>query len=83
MLLLANVFESFRYLCVYAYGLNPANLYTAPGLAWQSALKYTSIELELLSDVDMLLMLERGIRGGIIQAVLCYAEANNEYMGPS
>ena len=60
-LLLANVFESFRSTCITAYGLDPANNYTAPGLAWQGVPKYTAVELELLSDVDMLLMFERRI----------------------
>ena len=62
------------------YGLDPANFYTSPGLAWKACLKKTGIELELPQDPDMLLMVERGIRGGIIQAVHRYAEANNKYM---
>ena len=63
--LLANVFESFRTVCIDNYGLDSAHFYTAPGLAWKACLKKTGIILELLQDNDMLLMFERGIRGGI------------------
>ena len=69
VILLANVFESFRDVCMNNYGLDPAHFYTAPGLAWKACLKKTGIRLELLQDIDMLLMFERGIRGGITQAV--------------
>ena len=62
------------------YGLDPAHFYTAPGLAWKACLKKTGISLELLQDPDMLLMFERGIRGGITQSVHRYAAANNPYM---
>ena len=80
VILLANVFESFRDVCMNNYGLDPAHFYTAPGLAWKACLKKTGIRLELLQDLDMLLMFERGIRGGITQAVHRYASANNPYM---
>ena len=79
-ILLANVFESFRNVCIENYGLDPGHFYTAPGLAWKACLKKTEIVLELLQDMDMLLMFERGIRGGITQAVYRYASANNPYM---
>ena len=62
------------------YGLDPAHFYTAPGLAWRVCLKKTGIRLELLLDPDMLLMFERGIRGGITQSVHKWAAANNPYM---
>ena len=81
VILLANVFEEFRKVCLKNYGLDPAHFYTAPGLAWKACLKKTIIRLELLLDHDMLLMFERGIRGGITQSVNRWAKANNPYMG--
>ena len=56
VILLANVFKSFRKVCLDNYGLDPAHFYTAPGLAWKACLKKTRIRLELLLDPNMLLM---------------------------
>ena len=81
VILLANVFEEFRKVCLKNYGLDPAHFYTAPGLAWKACLKKTRIRLELLLDPDMILMFERGIRGGITQSINKWAKANNPYMG--
>ena len=81
VVLLANIFDSFRRVCLENYGLDPSHFYTAPGLAWKACLKKTGIRSELLLDPNMLLMFERGIRDGITQSVHRWAAANNPYMG--
>ena len=75
--LLADVFENFRKVCQERYGLDPAHYYSAPGLSWDALLKKTGVELELLTDLDMHLMIERGRRGGISMVSKRYAKANN------
>ena len=79
-LLLADVFENFRNTCLKVYELVPAHFLSLPGLAWEACLKKTSIKLELLTDYDMFLMVEEGIRGGICHSIHRYAKANNKYM---
>ena len=79
-LLLDDVFENFRDMCIKEYELDPAHFLSLPGLAWQACLKKTNIVLELLTDYDMLLMVEEGIRGGICHSIHRYAKANNKYM---
>ena len=74
------MFENFRNMCNKIYELNPANFLTAPGLAWQACLNITGVKLELLANIDMLLMVENRIRGGICQATHRYAKRNNKYM---
>ena len=81
VLLLADVFENFRDSCIKNYNLDPAHYYIAPGLAWDVSLKLTDVTLELLSDTDMLLMVEKGIRGGVFMVSNRYGKANNKYMG--
>ena len=65
VLLLADVFENFRKACQEKYGLDPAHYYSAPGLSWDALLKKTGVELDLFTDLDMHLFIERGMRGGI------------------
>ena len=79
-LLLADVFENFRNTCIKVYEPDPANFLSAPGLAWQACLKKREVKSELLTDADMLLMVEKGIRGGICHAIYRYAKTNNKYM---
>ena len=80
-ILLADVFENFRNKCIETYELDPAHFLSASGLAWQACLKKkTEVELELLTDVDMLLMVEKGIGGRICHAIHRYAKQNNKYM---
>ena len=79
-LLLADIFENFRNMRIKVYELDPAHFLSAPGLAWQAFLKKTEVKLELLTDADMLLMVEKGIRGGICHAIYRYVKANNKYI---
>ena len=78
VLLLSDVFENFRKVCQEKYGLDPAHYYSAPGLSWDALLKKTGVELELLTDLDMHLFIERGMRSGISMANKRYAKANNQ-----
>ena len=79
-LLLADVFEKFRNKYIEIYELEPAHFLSAPGLAWRVCLKKTGVKLELLTNNDMLLVVEKGIRGGICHAIHRYAKANNKYI---
>ena len=67
-------------MCFDIYGLDPVYFLSAPGLAWQTSLKKTEVKSELLTDYDMILVIEKGVRGGVCQATHRYAEANNKYM---
>ena len=74
-LLLADCFENFRNPCQKEYELDPCYFVSIPGLI----LKKTQVKLELLTDIDMILMNENGIRGGITQAIHRYSSANIKY----
>ena len=78
--MLADVFENFRDKSIEMYELDPAHFLSAQGFAWQACLKKTKIKLELLADIDMLLIVEKGIRGRICQAIHRHANVNNKYM---
>ena len=80
ILLLTDVFENFRKTCLTYYKLDPLHYITSPGLAWDAMLKMTGINLELITDIDMQLFIEKGLRGGISYIAHRHAEANNKYM---
>ena len=67
-LLLADVFENFRNMCLETYELDPIYFVSATRLAWQACIKKAEVKLKLITDYDMLLMIEKGIRGRICQA---------------
>ena len=79
-LFFADLFENYRNKCIEIYELDPAHLLSAPGLAWQACLKKTGVKSELLTDIDMLLMVEKRISGGVCHAIHRYAKENNKYM---
>ena len=78
--LLPGVFENFRNICIKIYKLTPEKFLSAPGLAWQAGLKKTKGKLDLLTDIDMLLKVEKGVRGGISHSIYRYTKTNNRYM---
>ena len=67
--LLADVFEKIKDKCIDIYGLDPSYFLSAPGLAWQACLKKTKVKLDLLTNIDMVLMVEKGTRGGMCQYI--------------
>ena len=80
MLLLADVFEKFINTCLDYYGLDPCHYFSSPRLSWNAMLKLTRIELDLISDIDMHLLIEKGIKGGISYIVKRHSKANNKCM---
>ena len=79
-LILVDVFENSRKTCLKIYYIDPAKFISVPGLAWLAVLKKAEVKLELLTNIDMLLMVVKGIRGGIFHAIHRYAKANNKHM---
>ena len=77
---LADIFEQFRTLCFKEYELDPGNFSTMPGFAMEACLKKAYVNIELLTGIDMILIFEKGLRGGISQAIHRYAVVNNKYM---
>lgn len=80
VLLLASVFERFRKTSILEFGLDPCHFFSSPGLTWAAMMRSTQAEIELISDVDMLLMIEKGIRGGLTSCNLRFCKANNPYI---
>ncbi|XP_033121232.1 uncharacterized protein LOC117120319 [Anneissia japonica] len=80
VLLLADVFQNFRATAYRVYGLDPCNYFTLPGFSWDALLSKTGVELELMTDLDMHMMFEKGIRGGISMVSHRYCKFNNKYM---
>jgi hypothetical protein len=80
VLLLADVFENFRKTCFEYYHLDPCHYISSPGLAWAAMLKMTDVKLELISDIDKYLFIEKGLRGGLSVITHRKGEANNKYM---
>ena len=80
ILLLADVFQNFRKTCLTYYGLDPPHYVSSPGLARDAMLKMTKINLDLITDIDMQLFIEKGMCGGISYIAHRHAEANNQYM---
>ena len=77
---LSDVFENFRSLCLKEYELDPLYFVSTPGLAFEAMLGYTKVKLQLLTDIDMVFMVEKGIRGGLTEAVKKHAIANHKYL---
>lgn len=82
VLLLADIFENFRNTSIHLYELDIAHYYTLPGYSWDCMLKFTNVQIELISDIDHLMFVEKSLRGGISQVSNRHCKTNNKYMGP-
>ena len=78
VLLLADVFEKFISTCLDYYALDPCYYFSSPGLSLDAMLKMTKIELDLISDTDMHLFIEKGMRGGISYIAKRHSKVNNK-----
>ena len=74
------MFEKFVSTCSDYYGLDPCHYFSSPGLSWDAMLRMTKMELDLISDIDMQLFIEKGMRGGILYIAKRHLKANNKYM---
>ena len=79
-LLFADVIGNFRNKYIEISELDPAHFLSSPVLAWKACLKKTGVKLEVVTDINILLMVEKRIRGAICHAIHRYAKANNKYM---
>lgn len=80
VLILCDIFETFRKTCIEYYNLDPCWYFTAPGLSWDAMLCNTGVNLQTIPNYDMYLFLEKGIRGGVVNAIKRYAKSNNKYL---
>lgn len=80
VLLLSDAFEKFRCISLHNYNLDPCHYVSSPSLSWDAMLLFTDIKLDLISNVEIYQMLEKGIKGGLAQCSLRYAKANNKYL---
>ena len=80
VLLLADVFEKNFNTCLKYYGLDPCHYFSSPGLNWDAMLKMAKIQLKLISDADMYLFIEKGMRGDISHIFKRFSKASNKHM---
>lgn len=80
ILALSDIFENFREMCSTTYKLDPAHYFTLPGFTFDAMLKYTKVNIELLTNIDQILFIEKGIRGGICHCANRYTKVNNKYI---
>ena len=79
-LLLADVFEKFIDTCLKFYKIDPCHYFSSLGLSWDAMLKMSGVKLEKISNINLYLFIEKGLRGGVSYIAKIYAKANNKYM---